>query len=55
MGGALGVGNWSPAAEFNMVVDPEAADIVFNNGSILVNVIPLEVSHRVLITEDVFK
>ena len=50
MGGAIGLGNWSPAAEFNLLVDPEAATIVFNCG-IRVNVIPLEVSHTVLITE----
>lgn len=29
MGGAIGLGNWSGAAEFNIVVDPEAAAIVF--------------------------
>lgn len=40
MGGAIGLGNWTPAAEFNIIVDPEAATIVFNSG-IRVNVIPL--------------
>lgn len=33
MGGAAGPGNWTPAAEFNIYVDPEAADMVFNSGS----------------------
>jgi len=40
MGGAIGHGNMTPAAEFNILVDPEAADIIFNSG-IKVNVIPL--------------
>lgn len=32
MGGAAQGGNASPAAEFNILVDPEAADMVFNSG-----------------------
>ena len=32
MGGGLVHGNWSPAAEFNILVDPEAADIEFKSG-----------------------
>lgn len=32
MGGGLDHGNWTVAAEFNILVDPEAADIVFNSG-----------------------
>lgn len=31
MGGAIGVGNMSPAAEFNVLADPEAARIVLGN------------------------
>ncbi|MEL7627168.1 MAG: nucleoside hydrolase [Anaerolineaceae bacterium] len=32
MGGGLDHGNWTPAAEFNILVDPEAADVVFKSG-----------------------
>ncbi len=32
MGGGLAHGNWTPAAEFNILVDPEAADVVFRSG-----------------------
>lgn len=51
MGGAyFEVGNITPAAEFNIYVDPEAADIVFKSGIPLV-VIPLDVTHRALVTK----
>ena len=50
MGGAyFEVGNVTPAAEFNIYVDPEAADIVFKSGVPLV-VMPLDVTHKVLTT-----
>lgn len=32
MGGSVTFGNWTPAAEFNIYVDPEAAYKVFNSG-----------------------
>jgi purine nucleosidase len=48
MGGAyFEVGNITPAAEFNIYVDPEAADIVFRSGVPLV-VMPLDVTHKAL-------
>ena len=48
MGGAyFEVGNITPAAEFNIYVDPEAADIVFRAGVPLV-VVPLDVTHKAL-------
>lgn len=51
MGGAyFEVGNITPTAEFNIYVDPEAADIIFKSG-IPVVVMPLDVTHRALVTE----
>jgi purine nucleosidase len=48
MGGAyFEVGNITPAAEFNIYVDPHAADIVFKSGVPLV-VMPLDVTHQAL-------
>jgi purine nucleosidase len=46
-GGCFEGGNITPAAEFNIYVDPEAADIVFKSGVPLV-VIPLDVTHKAL-------
>ena len=50
MGGAyFQVGNITPAAEFNIYVDPEAADIVFRSG-VPLTVMPLDVTHKALTT-----
>ncbi|MGI2259265.1 pyrimidine-specific ribonucleoside hydrolase RihA [Shewanella sp. GXUN23E] len=50
MGGAAGVGNWTPAAEFNIFVDPQAADIVFRSG-IAITMCGLDVTHEAQIME----
>lgn len=51
MGGAyFQVGNITPAAEFNIYVDPEAADVVFKSG-VNLTVMPLDVTHKALTTE----
>jgi pyrimidine-specific ribonucleoside hydrolase len=47
MGGAMGAGNWTPAAEFNIWVDPEAARIVFRSG-LPITMHGLDVTHRAL-------
>jgi len=50
MGGAMREGgNTSPAAEFNMLVDPEAAHIVLRCGRPL-TIAPLDVTHQALAT-----
>ncbi len=50
MGGAIGVpGNISPTAEFNIFVDPHAADIVLRSG-IPITLVPLDVTHQVRVT-----
>ena len=52
MGGAyFEVGNRTPTAEFNILVDPEAADIVMRSGIPIV-MLPLDVTHQVLTTHD---
>lgn len=52
MGGAIGLGNWTPSAEFNIFADPEAAHEVFSSG-VPVTMVPLEVTHQALATEEV--
>lgn len=51
MGGGLRHGNWSPAAEFNILVDPEAADVVFRSG-IPILMAGLDVTLKALILDE---
>jgi len=52
MGGAMREGgNYSPSAEFNILVDPHAADIVFRCGR-PITALGLDVTHQVLSTRD---
>jgi len=71
MGGALGggftdavmgkvddrerIGNWSQWAEFNILIDPEAAASIFQNPVLAPKtvLIPLDVTHQVLATNDI--
>ena len=48
-GGFFEGGNITPAAEFNIFVDPHAADVVFKSGVPLV-MMPLDVTHKALTT-----
>ena len=49
MGGAIAEGNVTPAAEFNVWADPEAAKRVFASG-IDVTMVGLDVTHKALVT-----
>ncbi|MFJ2747954.1 nucleoside hydrolase [Streptomyces sp. NPDC087297] len=52
MGGSTERGNRTPAAEFNVLTDPEAADIVFRSGLPL-TMCGLNVTHQALATPEV--
>ncbi|MEU8779108.1 nucleoside hydrolase [Streptomyces sp. NPDC048606] len=52
MGGSTERGNRTPAAEFNIHTDPEAADIVFRSG-VPVTMCGLNVTHQALATPEV--
>ncbi len=51
LGGAAGAGNWTPAAEFNIYVDPEAADMVFKSG-IPITMCGLDVTHEAQVMDE---
>ena len=53
MGGGLLMGNWTPAAEFNILADPEAAAIVFESG-LPITMAGLDVTEKAYITPDEF-
>lgn len=54
MGGGLLYGNWTPSAEFNILVDPEAAKIVFESGVPLM-MAGLDVTEKALIYPEDFE
>jgi inosine-uridine nucleoside N-ribohydrolase len=51
MGGAIAEGNVTPAAEFNIWADPEAAARVFSSG-LDVTMVGLDVTHKALLTRE---
>jgi len=48
MGGSIAEGNFTPAAEFNIWCDPEAADVVFSSG-LDVTMVGLDVTHKAIL------
>ena len=52
MGGSIGYGNVTPASEFNIFCDPEAADIVFNSG-LVIKMMGLDVTRKVLVLPEI--
>ena len=53
MGGAVGPGNVTPTAEFNIWADPHAAQIVFACGAPLVRMAGLNLTHQLCVGPDV--
>ncbi len=51
MGGSIDGGNHTPAAEFNVYVDPEAAQVVMNSGIPIV-MVGLEVTEKAYLTKE---
>ncbi len=54
MGGGISFGNWTPAAEFNILVDPEAAKVVFESG-IPIFMAGLDVTEQALVYPEDFE
>ena len=52
MGGGHEIGNITPSAEFNIWGDPEAASIVFAAGWRKMTLVPLDATHRALVSYD---
>jgi inosine-uridine nucleoside N-ribohydrolase len=51
MGGGHSLGNQTAAAEFNIWADPEAADMVFAAGFEQLVLVPLDATHKALVTK----
>lgn len=50
MGGGHNIGNETPSAEFNIWADPEAADMVLTAGFNKVTLVPLDATHKALVS-----
>lgn len=54
MGGAMGTGNQTPSAEFNILADPEAAAVVFESG-VPITMVGLDATHQAILSADRFE
>lgn len=54
MGGAYGLGNVTPAAEFNIYADPEAASVVFRSG-VPLTMMGLDLTNQTICTPDIIE
>ncbi|MFV0413760.1 MAG: ribosylpyrimidine nucleosidase [Oscillospiraceae bacterium] len=54
MGGAYGLGNYTAAAEFNVLADPEAAHVVFSSGVPIV-MMGLDLTNQTVCTMDIIE
>ena len=52
MGGSYTNGNVTPAAEFNILADPEAAQIVLTSGVKTITMVPLDATHQANFTRE---
>lgn len=53
MGGAVGAGNVTPTAEFNLWADPHAAQIVFRSGARVLRMAGLNLTHQLCVGHEV--
>ncbi len=54
MGGAVGIGNATPSAEFNIFADPEAAHVVFTSGIPIV-MMPLDLTNETIASRQIIQ
>ena len=54
MGGSSGLGNTTPAAEFNIHADPEVAHVVFSSG-LPITMVPLDLTHQAIVSPGILE
>jgi len=54
-GNFMVVGNISPFSEFNVLIDPEATDMILKSGVDFIFAAPLDITHTVLVTDEILE